>query len=296
MLIQLLPLNQAPMTTHAPARGQSTGQQQMKKPSNTGGKFHMSLATGGAVLGTVNTFAKTISNVESLNKTFHDITGNKGNTTEGASAVEQPDDRAVTAEHEPGNSSLNVENHEYADGRLEGYNNDDPGLYYGQGDEEIAGVGVDGEVEWEGTDYGYPEQDEYNGGDQGVYHPDYEDQGQEYEYDGGNQEAYNPQDGGIQDTLYPQDGGIQDACYPQDGGIQDTWYPQDGGIQDACYPQDGGIQDTWYPQDGGIQETFNPQDGGIQDAFDPQDGGILDAFDGDNGGIWADFVDAISNW
>ena len=276
MLIQLLPLNKAPKTTHAPARGQNTGQQQMKQTSNTGGKLQTALVAGGNFLDTVNTTVKAITNIESLSKTFHDVTGDKGITTEGnALPVELFDDGVGTAEQELGNNSLDVEDHEYADGELEGDDNNDQELYCGQGDDEIAaGVGVDGEDEWEGADYGdpeqedeyacselgvddegdqevyYPSEDEYNGGEQEAY-LDYEDQGQEHEYDGD----------------YPQDGGIQDACYPQDGGIQDAFYPQDGGILDAYCPQDG------------------------------DDGGVLtDLVDGDNGGILTDLVDAIFNW
>ena len=304
MLIQLLRLNKAPKTTHAPARGQSTGQQQMKNTGNTGGKLKTSLVAGGTLLETLNTTAKTVANIQSLNKTFQDITGNKGKPTEGhasALAVERPDDRAGIAEQEPGNNSLDVEDHEYADGELEGDDNNDQELYCGQGDEEIAeGVGVDYEGDQEAY---YPSKGEYDVGDQGAY-PDYEDQGQEYEYDGGNQEVYYPSEGvynvGDQEA-YP-DYEDQGQEYEYDGGIQDAFDPEDGGIQDAFDPQDGGILDAYCPQDcdnsGILTDLVDGDNCGIlTDLVDGDNGGILtDLVDGDNGGILTDLVDALFNW
>ena len=241
---------------HAPARGQSTGQQQMKNTSNTGGKLKTSLVAGGTLLGTVNTTAKTIANIESLNKTFHNITGNKGKTTEGhASAVKQPDDRVGIAEQEPGDNSLNVEDYEYADGELEG---GDQELYYLPGDEEIAdGLGVDDE-------------------DEDPYLPEDGSEQEEADYDYGGleqEDEYACSERGVDDE------GDQDANYPSEGGSGD------GGVNYEDQEQEDQYDDSEPGDDGGDQEAYCPQDDG--DGVDDDDG---------NGGIWTDLVDSLLNW
>src|SRR6266699_3618606 len=72
MLIQPLRLNQAPMTTHAPARGQRTGQQQMKRTSENRGKFQTSHVQSRQSFDTVNTTA-----VESRSKSYRGVAGNQ---------------------------------------------------------------------------------------------------------------------------------------------------------------------------------------------------------------------------
>src|SRR6266852_7235650 len=146
MLIQLLCLDRAPMTTHAPARAQRTDQQQKKRTSESRGKLQTSLAQGQQFVDTVNSFAK----LESQIKRPRGVAGAKGKTAEGSvRAAELPEDREGAVEQELDDLYA----YEYADGDLEGVDIDDQGLYYLQGDEEIAdGMGVDGEYEDEDGD------------------------------------------------------------------------------------------------------------------------------------------------
>ena len=229
------------MTTHAPARGQRTGQQQ-RRTSEKPAKVQTSLSQGQQFLDTVNTIAK----LESRSKRYRDVTGDEGNTAEGFVGVEEDDD-------------------------------DDQELHYLQEDEEIGdGPGVYGEDEDVDGDPYPPEDGSEEGGawaDSGDQEDDYA--GNEPGVDDVcHQEAYySPGEGsgdGATDYEYPEQEDEYADREPggDDEGDQDAYYPQDDddGVEadgDGDFGLDGLI-DSQVDDD----SNDDDDDGGWMDLFE----------------------------
>ncbi len=119
-------LNQAPTTTHAPARRQQTGHQQTKRTSEARGKYQTPDVQVQPFLDSVNTIAELEPQC-------------KRNTIKGSvRAAEQPGDGEETVEPELGQNSLGVEDYEYADREVERDGNDDQEFHCLQEGEETG--------------------------------------------------------------------------------------------------------------------------------------------------------------
>ncbi len=293
-------LNQAPTTTHAPARGQHTGHQQKKRSSEASGKYQTPDVQVQPFLDSVNTTAE----LEPQGNRYRGVADDQGNTTKGSvRAAEQPGD-GETLEPELGQISLGVEDYEYADREVERDDNDDQEFHYLQeGEDTDNGLGVDGEdkdedgksyppedgSEERGADYGDQEQgDEYgrrepgdDEGDQEGYYPpgaDYDDRElDDSEYalgelgdDEYGQEAYYLQEGG-DDVDVDVDGG-DDIDVDVDSG-DDVDVNIDGG-DDVDYDVDGG-DDVGGGDDVDYDADADGDGFGLEDLLDDGDGGIL---------------------
>lgn len=132
-------VNYAGNGTHAPAPGRRSGHQQTK---GTGDR-HQTSSVQGQPFPDGTTYPEFQEN--GWNQYVTDDEGNIVEVFEGA--VAQPGDWEGTDEQEPGHDSLDAGVYEYADGELEGDDDDDQVFSYLQEDEGI-GNGLEGEVEY----------------------------------------------------------------------------------------------------------------------------------------------------
>jgi hypothetical protein len=192
MLIQSTRLFNAATSTHLPTPGHHSGHPQTK---GKGDRIQTSRVKH-------QPFPDTTTYQE--NGWYQDATDEEGKEFEGA--VDRPGNWEGTDERELIYESLDVEEYEYADGELEGSEDDDKVFSCLQEDEETGnGLGGEGEYEYDETNEGEGEEVEYAVSE--LVQPVGDDEGETVSY-------------------YPQNGGDDDDP-DSDGGEDGTDYDED---------------------------------------------------------------------